>query len=76
MKDAQQRLDKAADTLFRLMTAAEKGAQEACTAGHYDAAAKLHRMAAHMRLAYAEGRTLQIPSGDGGVIQPAGGGKG
>lgn len=70
MQDAQTRLDKGAAALLRLMKQAEKGAAEACAAGMPEAAATLHRMAAYMRLAYAEGRTLDM-----GGIRPAFGDK-
>jgi hypothetical protein len=76
MKDAQERLDGGARMLMRLIKQAEKGAEEACEAGQAQAAARLHRMAAHMRLAYAEGRELTSPMPDGGIITPAFGGDG
>lgn len=73
MKDAQTRLDKGASTLMRLIRQAETGAAEACEAGQPDAAKSLHRAAAYMRLAYAEGRGLAIETPDG-VVRPAFGG--
>lgn len=74
MKNAQKRLDRGAKALMQLIKAAERGAQEACDAGQFEASASLHRMAAHMRLAYAEGRTLRMEH-DGEVIAPRSGGK-
>jgi hypothetical protein len=71
MKDAQTRLDKGADLLMRLIRQAEAGAAEACETADFDTSAKLHRMAAWMRLAYAEGRTIRTAGG----IQPLSGGK-
>lgn len=74
MSDMQTRLDKGAKALMRLMREAEQAARERCEAGDSAASARLHRMAAHMRMAYAEGRELEIRDGDG-VIRPMGGGK-
>jgi hypothetical protein len=71
MKDAQERLDRGAAALKRLIRAAENGAEEACAAEDDDTATKLHRMAAYMRLAYAEGRAIRTATG----IQPQFGGK-
>ena len=70
MSDTQNRLDLGAKTLMGLIKRAEDGAAEMCEACDFEASAKLHRVAAYMRLAYAEGRTLNV-----GGIQPRGGGK-
>lgn len=72
MKDTQQRLDKGAATLMRLIRQAEKGAEEFCAEGDADASATMHRVAAHLRMAYAEGRALRTVGG----IRPAFGGDG
>jgi hypothetical protein len=71
MKDAQERLDRGAGALMVLIGRAERGAAEACEAQDSDTAAKLHRMAAYMRLAYAEGRTIRTVGG----VTPQFGGK-
>jgi hypothetical protein len=63
MKDAQERLDKGADHLMRLIKAAEKGAEEACAAGEFGVSERLHKMAGHMRIAYGIGRGLVTSSG-------------
>ena len=78
MKDpvhTKARLDKGAQMLMRLIRDAEKGAEEACEDGQAQAAARLHRMASYMRLAYAEGRELVLMMPDGGLITPAFGDK-
>ena len=72
MKDVQKRLDKGAKVLARLMQEAEEGAREFCAAGDAEASAAMHRVAAHLRMAYAEGRTLRTVDG----IRPAFGGDG
>lgn len=74
MKQAQKRLDRGAKALMRLIAEAERGAQEACDAGQFEASERLHRMAAYMRMAYAEGRGLRMEH-DGEVIAPRSGGK-
>jgi hypothetical protein len=63
MKDAQDRLDKGAAMLLRLIKATEQGAEEACAAGEFGASERLHKMAGHMRIAYGIGRGLVLSDG-------------
>jgi hypothetical protein len=70
MEKAQERLDKGAAMLMRLIKQAEAGAQEACAAGDADTSERLHMMAGHMRMAYGIGRGLRTSGG----IAPAFGG--
>ena len=74
MKDMQKRLDDGAKTLMRLIREAENAARDTCATGDFAASASLHRIAAHLRFAYAEGRTLAVQADDG-MIRPMGGGK-
>ena len=60
MKDAKARLDRGAAILMNLIRQAERGAVEACDEGHWEASAHLHRTAAYLRMAYAEGRMIEI----------------
>lgn len=76
MKDAQERLDKGAAVLARLIKQATQGADEACAAGHADAAKDLRMMAGYLMIAHGIGRGIKIGLPDGGVIAPAFGGDG
>lgn len=71
MENAQARLDAGAKTLMRLIAQAERGAEEACSAGEADTAERLHKMAGYMRIAYGIGRGLRTSGG----IAPAFGDK-
>jgi len=58
MATLTEKLERGRKMLLKLMKEAEDGASELCNMGKHEDAAKAHRMAAHLRLAYAEGRTL------------------
>lgn len=76
MKDAQERLDKGADALMRLIVQAEEAARETCGEGEHEASANFHEMAAHMRMAYAIGRRLAVQDDcSTDIIRPRSGGK-
>ncbi len=74
MTDMQKRLDDGAKALMRLIREAENAARDTCATGDFAASARLHRIAAYMRMAYAEGRELAVKADDG-MIRPMGGGK-
>ena len=74
-KKTQDDLDAATKTLRALIKYTERAADEACARGDNDTSAKFRRAQGHLVLAYAEGRTICAPDGNGGMIQPLSGGK-
>lgn len=62
-KEHLARFDKGQTKLLRLMRETEAGAEEMCEIGEFDLSARLHRMAAYFRLAYAEGRAATDNAG-------------
>lgn len=71
----QDELDKAENTLRRLIKFAEKAADDLCAQGQSDASAEMRFIQADLIRAYARGRRLRIPCDDGTVIAPRSGTK-
>ena len=61
---ARARIDAGQKRLWSLIQEAEQGAAEMCEAGEMELSAGLHKVAAKLREAYAEGRMLKASNGD------------
>jgi hypothetical protein len=81
LDDATSALRQIISGLDRLSKAANRRADQECTAGNLSVSADLRGVEGSLRMAaacateaYAKGRRLEIPQG-GGTIQPLSGGK-